>query len=102
MNLTVSITGVPQVKSDINNVLTKFVSETTDVLTENLRSRTPIATGRARKGWSGRAQGINANIENRVPYIEYLEQGHSRQAPTGFVRQAIAATVATMNRKGYL
>lgn len=102
MNLSISIQGIDQVSGDLQRVLTKFVSDTTTVLTDNLKSRTPIDTGRARRGWQGRAQGTRATISNTVPYIELLENGRSRQAPNGFVRQAVQATVSTMNAKGKL
>lgn len=33
------------------------------------------------------------NITNNVPYIVPLNEGHSKQAPAGFVQQAIAAGI---------
>lgn len=60
--------------------------------------RTPIDKGRARAGWQQRQAGTQQIVENRVPYIERLEGGYSRQAPKGFVNQAIAATMKQTKR----
>lgn len=56
--------------------------------------RTPIDTGQARRGWQTR----QSSVENRVPYIERLEGGWSKQAPRGFVNQAISATINKTKR----
>ena len=34
-------------------------------------------------------------MDNKVPYVPYLEQGHSRQAPNGFMKQGIDAGMAS-------
>lgn len=59
--------------------------------------RTPILTGRARRGWQARKTGIT----NTVPYIGRLESGYSRQAPTGFVQQALNTTIEKSNQRKY-
>lgn len=59
--------------------------------------RTPIDTGKARRGWQIRT----GQVENRVPYIGKLETGYSRQAPDGFVRQALNTTIEKSNRRKY-
>ena len=60
--------------------------------------RTPIDTGRARRGWQQRQTGTQKILDNQVPYIERLERGWSKQAPNGFVNQAIQATITSANR----
>ena len=35
----------------------------------------------------------NTYVSNNVPYIQRLEDGHSQQAPTGFVRASLAAAI---------
>lgn len=37
-------------------------------------------------------------IRNNVPYVPYLDQGHSQQAPAGFVRAAILAALRRASR----
>ena len=59
--------------------------------------RTPIATGRARRGWQSR----KTEIKNTVPYIGKLETGYSRQAPNGFVKQALSKTIEKSNQRKY-
>lgn len=59
--------------------------------------RTPIATGRARRGWQAR----KTEIRNDVPYIGKLETGYSRQAPSGFVQQALSQTIDKSNQRKY-
>lgn len=38
-------------------------------------------------------------LTNNVPYIGFLNEGSSRQAPKGFVQLAIAKAVRTVNRQ---
>lgn len=86
--------------------------------TKRVAARTPVDTGRARGGWlpyadhvgepteprgPGTAQGklegsfredlrgrdMYIEITNGVPYIVFLEYGHSKQAPAGMVRVSL-------------
>jgi len=59
--------------------------------------RTPIDTGRARRGWQTR----RSDIRNDVPYIKRLEGGYSRQAPKGFVKQAVTSTIDKSKQRKY-
>lgn len=59
--------------------------------------RTPIDTGRARRGWQTRTN----QIRNDVPYIGKLETGYSRQAPRGFVNQALKTTIDKSKLRKY-
>jgi hypothetical protein len=34
-------------------------------------------------------------VDNKVPYVPYLENGHSKQAPNGFMKQGIDAGMAS-------
>jgi len=87
------------------------------MLIERLIMTTPVDTGRCMAGWqisvdsesdaapppgdypdvdtskfSGlpNAKGIY-NIENNVDYVLYLENGHSKQAPSGFIANGLAS-----------
>jgi hypothetical protein len=65
-----------------------------------LVSNTPIDTGHAQKGWKdvkdmSKLIGTNKKaviIRNDVPYIQRLDEGHSSQKPSGFVKQTINKT----------
>jgi hypothetical protein len=63
----------------------------------NLVKDTPIDTGQAQKGWknvsdmsdllgTGKTKVV---IRNDVPYIQRLDEGHSSQAPKGYVEKVI-------------
>ena len=52
-----------------------------------LKANTPVATGRAQKGWESRLTSADvAQIKNDVPYIGILNDGHSQQAPKKLIR----------------
>lgn len=90
-------------------------------LSTEIVRRTPVDTGRARANWflsegtpriettsSTSAQSFSASaltgrnpiyITNSLPYIVPLEYGHSKQAPAGMVRTAIAMVMARFGGK---
>lgn len=82
-----SLKGLSQA---VDSVIQRLVPE----LQSQIRSRTPIDTGQARRGWQTRKN----IVENRVPYIERLEKGYSRQAPSGFMRQGIKAAINNIGK----
>lgn len=55
----------------------------------DLLAETPVDTGQVKNGWTMDDSGDVITIENRIPYIERLNQGHSKQAPAGFVEEII-------------
>ena len=59
-----------------------------DIL-EVARSKTPIDQGKARRGWRLENTLRQKRIVNRVPYIDELEKGHSKQAPQGILRPTL-------------
>ncbi len=50
-----------------------------------IKSKTPIDKGQARDGWRRESVKDGFNIVNRVPYIDLLEKGRSKQAPRGIL-----------------
>lgn len=62
-------------------------------LARELKRTNPVDTGKSRRGWTvqGHANG-NVTVYNKVQYVQYLEKGHSKQAPSGFIRQALSKT----------
>jgi hypothetical protein len=88
--MAVSVTGISAVMKMLEKAVRDEIRELTSTLQEEIKQRTPIDTGRARRGWRKRTQG---GVSNRVPYIGALEQGRSRQAPSGFVKQSVTATI---------
>jgi hypothetical protein len=62
---------------------------------DNLRIVTPVDTGEARSGWALEKtreldNSVSAVISNYVEHIVYLNQGHSKQAPSYFVEQVLS------------
>lgn len=85
--------GFGDFKGELKKAVSDEVKFLTDTYQQEVKKRTPIDTGRARRGWQKRTSAKSGEIRNQVPYIERLEGGYSRQAPNGFVRQALTATL---------
>jgi flagellar basal body P-ring protein FlgI len=59
--------------------------KTVNRMTDELRDRTPVDTGKARDSWSIETTPNGFNVVNSVDYIDKLNQGSSQQAPAFFV-----------------
>lgn len=62
-----------------------------DAATKLLREVTPVDTGFARSRWTNRKNVLlpGGVIENDAPYILFLNQGTSRQAPAFFIERVL-------------
>jgi len=106
-----------KIAQSMARLVDEAVKITTLEIQYELKRSTPVDTGHARSNWvpsvgapargeepgsGGAAQAAgeasiagykatagSAYISNNVPYIQRLDQGHSLQAPTGFVRQSV-------------
>lgn len=85
----ITVEGVAAAKRMLRDVVQQEIVEIGDTLSSEIRRRTPIDTGRARRGWQNR----KTEVRNDVPYIRRLENGYSSQARQGFTQQAVRATV---------
>ena len=56
-------------------------------LKDEIASRTPVDTGKARASWYVTENGIGTS--DNIGKIEALEHGHSKQAPYGMVRLSV-------------
>lgn len=63
--------------------------QTVDLLVNELRQRTPRASGRAARSWRKTRDNQGYTIENPVPYADRLDRGWSKQAPRGITQPAI-------------
>lgn len=97
MQYTIEVKGVGRALDEVKDYIDRFTNGLVDEFRSQVIPRTPIDTGRARRGWQVR-KGITKRIENNVPYIGALERGRSRQAPRGFVKQSISAAIAETER----
>lgn len=76
---------IKEVEQTIHDETNKMAAD----LHAGLMRATPVDTGRARNGWQ-LTPGDEPVIENQVPYIGVLNDGHSKQAPAMFVEAEIA------------
>jgi len=118
MSLNIQVKNVEKefkrVKFERENITRKQFSKKIIRLFQDLRSSTPVLTGRARDSWNA---SLNSNdkidagngqtsilphsilstmqiddplyISNGVPYIQHLNNGSSKQAPKRFIEKAI-------------
>lgn len=93
MKVTIDLIGGDRLLRELQQEIEQFQRSVATTFKSEVVPRTPIDTGRARAGWKQRQLGRQQIIENQVPYIERLERGYSRQAPRGFVKQAMTATI---------
>lgn len=99
------ISNLDAVMTRIQRELGKVSDRIAQTIFQEAKNNTPIDKGRARRGWTLK-QGRNPStgnfverqhrISNRVPYVDLLERGRSKQRPRGIVRPTIEA----FKRKG--
>lgn len=88
--LSVSISGLPQMKLALDKELKRAVVKVAAVLEKELRAHTPIDTGNARRNWRTQMKQTGAEVKNTVPYIERLENNWSKQTRgQGIIKPAI-------------
>lgn len=81
----VEVTGINLVMRDIQRIVEHEIRSYRDDVETTARAKTPIKTGNARRNWKKRSTKQGFEVENRVPYIERLDEGYSKQAPRGIV-----------------
>ena len=86
---------VSQMKREIDALISDIASQTKRVAQQN----TPIDTGRARKGWKKSRTRQGFEVENSVPYIGFLEKGHSKQAPRGILKPTVRKVTGNIQRR---
>jgi len=87
-----------RVEEEVRELADMNISERISYAVDTLKVVTPVDTGKARAGWTSQKlkgpkklkedvqEGV---ISNPVEYIEYLNQGTSRQAPRYFIEQVL-------------
>ena len=97
--ITVKVTNGTKVIADLQKDLDQMVRLVAEDLFAEVKRFTPIRSGRARRGW-GLSGGKNKyTATNRLPYIERLDRGYSKQSPEGITRPAIRAVVNKRQRR---
>jgi len=95
--LSIKVTGQRQVTASLEREKEKLVSTIAQDTLVVARSKTPIDKGQARRGWRLESTFQQKKIVNRVPHIDALENGHSKQAPNGI----LGPTVREISRRRY-
>lgn len=81
----IRITGLDAVGRDLARTLSETVKQLADEVLVDARANTPVRSGNARRNWNKKVTKENFEVINRVPYIERLEAGASKQAPRGII-----------------
>lgn len=81
----IRITGLDAVGRDLSRTLSETIKTLADEVLVDIRANTPIRSGNARRNWRKTVTDTNFEVINRVPYIERLEAGASKQAPKGII-----------------
>jgi hypothetical protein len=89
--MMVKIEGIDRVVESLRRSMSAAVEEVADQVYVQAQAKTPIKTGNARKNWNKSTSKNNFVVDNRVPYIERLEAGASRQAPKGIIGPTLNA-----------
>ena len=89
----VDILGINKAMTALSEEIKAVIDEHANFIKSTVTSKTPKRSGNARRNWKkSKSDGTGFEVENRVPYIERLEAGYSKQAPRGFVNQTLKAT----------
>lgn len=88
---SVQVIGLTALTKAIEREIAEVVDDTAKVFEQEARKKTPIRTGNARRNWKRRNGKDTFEVENRVPYIERLEEGYSKQAPRGITGPTVRA-----------
>jgi hypothetical protein len=81
----IKITGLDIIAKNIQKKLEMTITEIAALTEQTAINKTPIKTGFTRKQWTKNFSKRDFEVANRVPWIEKLEAGASRQAPKGII-----------------
>ena len=85
-----------RVRAEVNSMAFDEIEDRMDYSVKTLKIVTPVDTGKARSGWSYKANRDRKNaflsgfIKNDVSYISQLNNGTSKQAPKYFIEQVLS------------
>jgi len=88
MRLQVSVIG-RALRPQLKRIEEKQARLLANDIFRGVKDHTPVDTGRAKRGWRLLRKRFGFTINNPVPYIGYLEQGRSKQAPRGMVKPTL-------------
>lgn len=83
--MAVIFTGRSVIQRSLQKTLQMTMAQVATVVDSAAKRNTPVKTGYTRKQWTKRSTAKNFEVANRVPWIERLEAGASKQAPRGII-----------------
>lgn len=83
--MKITVSGLGSISRDLDLTVRDLVKRLATETEIAARQNTPIKTGRARKAWRKTVTDRDFAVTNRVPYIDRLEAGASKQAPRGII-----------------
>ena len=95
--ISISVKGTRQVVNSLEKEKENLINQIAQDTLVVARSKTPIDKGQARRGWRLESTFKQKKIVNRVPHIDALENGHSKQAPNGI----LGPTVREITNRSY-
>jgi hypothetical protein len=95
--ISISVKGTRQVVNFLEKEKERLINQIAQDTLVAARSKTPIDKGQARRGWRLETSFKQRKIVNRVPHIDALENGHSKQAPNGI----LGPTVREITNRSY-
>lgn len=85
MNITNIASEFSKVKLELEKRTTNNRRVEAGKLLVELVNKTPIDTGHARASWKVEETSVSINLINDAEYIQYLNEGSSKQAPSHFI-----------------
>lgn len=85
----IDIIGIKELSGALVKETEALLNSTAAIYAEEARKNTPKRSGNARRNWKQTSDARGFEVENRVPYIERLEAGSSKQAPRGIIRPTL-------------
>lgn len=83
--MAVVLIGRREVEQELKKTLEMTMKEVAGHVEVAAKSNTPIRTGYTKKQWTKQVKKTDFEVANRVPWIERLEAGASKQAPRGII-----------------
>lgn len=92
---SIVFTGKDVIDRKLKKTLQMTIQQVADEVEKTAKSKTPVKTGYTRSKWTKKVKQKDFTVANRVPWIERLEAGASKQAPRGI----IGPTLTTLKGK---
>ena len=97
--MRITFTGIKRAVRDLGDATEDEIWNLADFAESSVKRYTAVDTGNARAGWNLTKDRNGFILENRVPYIQRLDQGWSNQQPRGFTSPTLNAIKRRRKKK---